>query len=101
MRFTDRVRFYKSNDHYDPSNPSGEPVMVGEVIANVTHLGVDRSQQLFGSIDVDRLVVRLVEPVNDGWDLLTINGGKTYYKLETGVHPLKIMSYIVGETQNE
>lgn len=101
MRFTDRVQFYKSNDHYDPSNPSGEPVKVGEAIANVTHLGVDRSQQLFGSIDVDRLVVRLVEPFNDGWDLLTINGGKTYYKLQTGVHPLKIMGYIVGETQNE
>lgn len=101
MRFADKVQFYKSNDHYDLSNPSGEPVKVGETIANVTHLGVDRSQQLFGSIDVDRLVVRLVEPFNDGWDLLTINGGKTYYKLQTGVHPLKIMGYIVGETQNE
>lgn len=101
MRFTDKVQFYKSNDHYDPSNPSGEPVMVGEAIANVTHLGVDRSQQLFGDIDVDRLVVRLIEPFNDSWDLLTVNDGETYYKLQTGVYPLKIMGYIVGETQNE
>lgn len=75
--------------------------MVGEAIANVTHLGVDRSQQLFGSIDVDRLVVRLIEPFNSAWDLLTINDGETYYKLQTGVYPLKIMGYIVGETQNE
>ncbi len=101
MRFTDKVQFYKSNDHYDPDNPSGDPIKVGETIANVTHLGVDRSQQLFGDIDVDRLVVRLVEPFNSNWDLLTVNDGETYYKLQTGVYPLKIMGYIVGETQNE
>lgn len=101
MRFMDRVQFYKSNDHYDSDNPSGEPVKIGEAIANVTHLGVDRSQQLFGSIDVDRLVVRLIEPFNCSWDLLTVNDGETYYKLQTGVYPLKIMGYIVGETQNE
>lgn len=101
MRFTDKVKFYKSNDHYDSDNPSGDPIKVGEAIANVTHLGVDRSQQLFGDIDVDRLVVRLVEPFDDGWDVLTVNGGDTFYKLQTGVYPLKIMGFVVGETQNE
>ncbi|WP_069825292.1 hypothetical protein [Pediococcus pentosaceus] len=102
MRFTDRVQFYKSNDHYDPDNPDGKPIPVGEpVIANVTHLGVNRSMQLFGNLNTDRLVVRLIQPFVEDWEMLRINDSKTYYSLETGVHPLKINSYIVGETQNE
>ncbi|WP_426422368.1 hypothetical protein [Pediococcus acidilactici] len=101
MRFTDKVQFYKSNDHYDPDNPSGDPIKVGETVANVTHLGLTRAQQLFGDIDTDRLVVRLIKPYGVDWDVLTVNGGDTFYKLQTGVYPLKIMGFIVGETQNE
>lgn len=105
MRFTDKVQFYESNDHYDPDNPDnpdGKPIPVGKpVIANVTHLGVNRSMQLFGNLNTDRLVVRLIQPFNEDWGMLRVNDSKTYYSLETGVYPLKIDGYIVGETQNE
>lgn len=102
MRFTDKVQFYKASHGYDPDNPEGKPIPVGEpVIANVTHLGVNRSMELFGNINTDRLVVRLLRPFQSDWGMLKVNGGNTYYALETGVFPLKINGYIVGETQNE
>jgi hypothetical protein len=102
MRFTDRVQFYESNDHYDLDDPYGEPIPVGEpVTANVTHLGVNRSMQLFGNLNTDRLVVRLIQPFNEDWGMLRVNNNETYYTLETGVYPLKVDGYIVEETQNE
>lgn len=99
MRFADKVQFYLDTDGYNPKTSSyGNPKLVDEVVANVTHLGNNRSIELFGNLNVDRQTVRLMQPFNENWSYLTINGGQKHYVKLSAIKPLKIDGYIVGES---
>ncbi|KAF0422772.1 hypothetical protein [Pediococcus pentosaceus] len=98
MRFTDRIKFYKNGKYNPKTSTYDDPELVGEAVANVTHVGTTRSMQLFGNINSDKQTVRLIESFDKDWSYLTINDNKTHYVKVTAIIPLKINGYIVGES---
>ena len=80
MRYDKPVYFIrKNNKNYDPD--SGEWTK-GETIrtkryANVTHMGADRQQVVFGDVKSNRLIVRLQRAYTDNYDYIEY-AGKLY-----------------------
>lgn len=76
MRFNDRITFIQKTDsHYDPLK--GEYVE-GEKIeftfsCNISQLGVERTNELFGSIDTVITVARLQRPFRFSFDYAVID----------------------------
>jgi len=100
MRFNNNVKFYSEEaEHYDPT--SGEWVggekLAAEVIANVTGLGTNRSSQLFGDVNTQAKVIRMVRPVGAVWSYCLIDDDTTKYVQMTARDPLKAHTLIVGE----
>lgn len=100
MRFNNNVKFYSEEaEHYDPV--SGEYVggekLIAEVIANVTDLGTNRSSQLFGDVNTQAKVIRMVRPVGAVWSYCLIDDDTTKYVQMTARNPLKAHTLIVGE----
>lgn len=76
MRYDTPVYFqYAQPGKYDPvlgeERPNGEYKTV--IYANVTDLGTERAQALFGDYKKQRKVIRLLRPYEEPWDYL-------YYK---------------------
>ena len=100
MRFNNNVKFYyEEAERYDPT--SGEWVggekLIAEVIANVTDLGTNRSSQLFGDVNTQAKVIRMVRPVGAVWSYCLIDDDTTKYVQMTARDPLKAHTLIVGE----
>lgn len=79
MRFNDRITFVKEiESYYDPVK--GEYVE-GELISttkpcNVSTLGINRTNELFGQIDKLVTVARLQRPYTDPFDYVLIDNQK-------------------------
>ena len=100
MRFNNNVKFYSEEaEHYDPTSGGyvGGTELVAEVIANVTDLGTNRSSQLFGDVNTQAKVIRMVRPVGAVWSYCLIDDDTTKYVQTTARDPLKAHTLIVGE----
>lgn len=100
MRYNHEIKFFSEDKrHYNPiiSQNEGGTGLIADVMGNVTDVGADRSTKLFGSIVQGIKVIRLVEPVDKKWAYLTIDDGKTKYRMRTTTTPLKNVSILVGE----
>ncbi len=98
MRLDTDVVFVKNgSEAYDPV--AGEVVASNPietvVSANVTDLGTERSMKLFGDVNEQRLVIRLLEPYTETFDYIRIKS-KTY-KQTTVRDPSMRSSMIVDE----
>ena len=80
MRFDTSIYFVStSGKHYDPVAGEwivGQPEKVKRY-ANVTHMGAQRQQAVFGDVQADRLVVRLQRAYTVAYDHVEI-AGKSY-----------------------
>lgn len=102
MRFDTVVKFYLNKRAYNPdtSRYEGGLVCVKSMLANVTDVGTTHSVKLFGKIDTQSKVIRLMNGIDFKWSYLTIgNSSKHYYQL-TSRDPLKNHTLIVGVTPN-
>lgn len=100
MRFNNNVKFYSETaEHYDPEagHYVGGEKLIAEVIANVTDLGTNRSSQLFGDVNTQAKVIRMVRPVGAVWSYCLIDDDTTKYVQTTARDPLKAHTLIVGE----
>lgn len=100
MRFDSNIKFYsESEEHYDPSvgDYVGGSELVHEAIANVTDVGTDRSQAVYGDVTTRQQVIRLAFPVGVSWSYCLIDDDITEYIQTTKRNPLKAHTLIVGE----
>lgn len=99
MRFNNNVKFYANNKHYDPivGDYVGGTELVADVIANVTDVGTNRSNELFGDADIRAQTIRLAHPVGQSWNYCLIDDDSTHYVQTTARNPLKAYTLIVGE----
>lgn len=97
MRFDTLVDFIsEGKKRYIPEQGySTGTELVTSRMANVTDLGTNRSVQLFGDVDTNRKVIRLMVPVGTNWSYCKIGGKK--YRQVTATNVLKGHSMIVGE----
>lgn len=76
MRFNKRITFVKEgNPYYDPTQGEyvqGEPIK-DTVPCNLSNLGIERTNELFGQIDKIITVARLQRPYNKEFDYIEIN----------------------------
>lgn len=97
MRFDREVTFFKESNRYNPKTGGyGGNAEVAKILANVTDLGLDRTKQLFGEVDTDKKVIRLVHPVGSAWSYCVIDGDKQKYVQVSNTDALKGFSMIVG-----
>lgn len=100
MRYLDKVMFVKvSGGEYDPVLGENQPKTEDEtpIDANVTDLGTDRAQALFGDYKIKRKVIRLLNPYESKWDYLYYNGGKYQFASHTDLS--RKQSFIVEEVK--
>lgn len=100
MRFDSNIKFYSEiEEHYDSTigDYVGGEKLVGEAIANVTDVGTNRSQALFGDLNMQQKVIRLACPVGVSWAYCLIDDDTTKYVQTTERNPLKAHTLIVGE----
>lgn len=99
MRFDRTVRFWsESAEHYVPGKGYvGGKTQVAVTPANITDVGTSRSAEVFGDVKTANKVVRLLNPVSDGWSYLTIDGSETEYVAVTKRDVTHGTTLIVGE----
>ena len=100
MRYLDKVTFVKaSGGGYDPVlGEERQPTEVKTTVdANVTDLGTDRAQALFGDYKKKRKVVRMLNPYKSEWDYLHYNDGKYQFASHTDLS--RKQSFIVEEVK--
>lgn len=77
MRYDTPVIFVKdTGKRYDPDSGEwikGEPVRVKKY-ANVTHMGVERQQAVFGDVRADRFILRLQRVYRQPYDFIELDG---------------------------
>lgn len=86
MRYLDTVTFVKTSPGgYDPVLGEDKPVaeIKTDIDANVTDLGTDRAQALFGDYKKKRKVIRLLHPYKAEWDYLYYNNVKYQFASHT------------------
>lgn len=86
MRFNDRITFVKKGEsYYDPEK--GEYVETDPIKTklpcNLSTLGTDRTNELFGQMDKVITVARLQRPYNDEFDHALINNQKYQVKRQS------------------
>lgn len=100
MIFDSNVTFYNAATRkYNPKTHKyeGNPEKVGEIYANVTDVGTDRSVQVLGNLNANSRVIRSYEEPPASWDYCLIDNHVTKYRLQTSRKPLKLFTLIVGE----
>lgn len=99
MRYDTVVTFHNETDKYDANK--GEHVTLDDsftALANVTDIGTNRAMELFGALDTENLVLRLMAPVVNSWSYLTFYSSNQRYVRVTTRTPLKGNTLIVGES---
>lgn len=100
MRYLDKVKFIKTSPGgYDPVLGEDKPVTEVETVldANVTDLGTDRAQALFGDYKKKRKVIRLLRPYKEPWDYLYYKDVKYQFASHTDLGGKQTL--IVGEVK--
>lgn len=100
MRYLDRITFVRPTPGgYDPGTGMNNPQTEIEttIDANVTDLGTDRAQALFGDYKKRRKVIRLLNPYNAAWDYLYYEGVKYQFASHTDLS--RKQSIIVEEVK--
>lgn len=96
MRYDKPVYFVKiKNRHYDPDAGIWEESGTERQRrwANITEMGVERQQTLFGNVKLDRKVVRVYTPYQGEYDHIEINGENYFLELMIpGKHPVLVVS---------
>lgn len=103
MIYDTEVQFIqKVNSHYDPvlGEYVEEVPQINAYLANVTDLGLERSQKLFGEVKQGRKVIRLLPfQTFPDFDVIEIDGAR--YVEETLISPLKRPSLIVKQVEKD
>lgn len=79
MRFSDRITLYTETEGgYDPSTGKHEePKITDKTLpCKLSQLGINRTNELFGQIDIKVIVARLQHPYNEQIDYAIVNDGK-------------------------
>lgn len=79
MRYDKKIIFVKREEgKYNPYLGEYEDDEDVETVkrANVTDLGIDRSVALFGSVEEEAKVIRLLRHYKDDWNFILIDGKK-------------------------
>lgn len=100
MRYLDRVTFVKlTGGGYDPETGKNKPqeTVFTEIDANVTDLGTDRAQALFGDYTKQRKVIRLLHLYKDPWNYVYVDGVKYQFASNTALRQKQ--SLIVEEVK--
>lgn len=98
MRYTDRVTFVtESPGGYNPETGNHEEAtLTTETLpCNISRLGITRSKELFGAIDVQVDVVRLQRPYDAPFDYVTIDGKRMTVKRRVP-HRRETVLYVEG-----
>ncbi len=98
MRYTDRVTFVtESPGGYNPETGNHEEAtQTTETLpCNISPLGTNRTQELFGSITVRVDVVRLQRPYHASFDYVIIDGKRMNVKRDVP-HRRKTVFYVEG-----
>ncbi len=85
MRYSTPVFFVKEGKkQYDPDTGvwSSEENVRTRKYANITHMGEDRQQAVYGDVKSDRSVVRLHRAYTKEYDYIEINGEKYTVDME-------------------
>ncbi|MED4083873.1 hypothetical protein P4637_03215 [Halalkalibacterium halodurans] len=86
MRFNQRITFVtEHNGGYNPgTGEHDEPSKEAETVAcNLSELGIERTNELFGQIDKKIIVARLQRPYAKPFDYAEINGDKYNVKRQS------------------
>lgn len=100
MVFDREVTFWTENgSQYNAATSKNEPrkQRVGQSYANVTDLGTDRSQILFGTFLQRAYVIRLTSHPPTVWGYLSLDGDTRIYRQKTTRRVLKGDTIIVQE----
>lgn len=99
MRYDHTITFWHSKNIYNPD--TGKTVesvtFITAIAANVTDLGTDRTQQIFGSININAKVARIRTAPPADWSYTTIGENPQRYHLMTSKSLLKGYTLILGE----
>lgn len=97
MNYDKEIIFVKrGSEKYDPVSGTMVAGIENETMlyANVTDLGTDRAQALFGDYKKKRKTIRLLNPYNDAWDYIVFQ--RTKYQF-AGATTLKSKQTIIVE----
>lgn len=100
MNYSDRIKFVtKTEGGFNPETGNHEPPSIESVKkpCNITTLGSDRSNQLFGTIDTNVIVVRLQQPYNEQFSYAEVKEGHhagKYHKNSVINHRRKTVYYL-------
>lgn len=101
MRFDKRVTFVRETDgYYDPEKGEWIPGELVEIKlpCNVSKLGLERSNQIFGQIDKAMSVIRLQQPYYKDFEYLYLGDEKDQkYKVKRQSDYRKGVFYVEGE----
>ena|SRR5690554_519381 len=97
MRFSDRITFVKNTEsYYDPDlGDYVEGETIKDIVScNLSTLGVERTNELFGKIDIKIIVARIQRPYTKDFDHIEINEQK--YNLKRQSDYRKGVFYLEG-----
>ena len=100
MRYLDQVTFVRlTGGGYDPETGMNKPQteIKTSIDANVTDLGTDRAQALFGDYTKQRKVIRLLHLYKDPWNYVYVDGVKYQFASNTALRQKQ--SLIVEEVK--
>jgi len=99
LRFNKRITLVKEQGkYYDPNkgemveNPPDKTTLP----CNINNLGIDRKKELFGEIDANIVVARLIRPYNDHIDYALI--GKDKYQIKSQSNYRKGVLFMEGDS---
>lgn len=98
MRTSDRITFVRiPESYYDPDKGGyieGEPVETVKP-CKLSALGIDRTQELFGSVDTRITIARLLHPYDNDFDHVYIDGKEYQVKRQSDYR--KGVFYLEGD----
>lgn len=98
MRYSTRVYFIsKPNPEYDPDTGEWSSPETKESMrwANVTDMGAERKQKIFGDVSEKRKVIRMQRPYSGEYDSIRIDGADGTYHSDTEHLPSERHSLVV------
>ena len=100
MTYNVLVTFHTIKSPYNPKvgKPVDEEINSQEIMANVTDMGTEQTQQLFGNVKHQMIVIRLREMPVGSWSYLTLEDSGKHFVRVTSRQPQKANTLIVSES---